>query len=430
MTAQGICPPLSKPSAVLLAWIERCGLCVLLAMPLMMFLGIAVCDVSIIAVGVLFLLRSCVLNDFSWLRARWLQLGLLLWLYLIAISAHALMSAALSFKEALPFGRFLFFAAGLEYWLLASEKNRRLLVYAMGAALLLIAFDILFTFLTGFSIVGKSAMQYAHYQHITWIWQRPYQRIMGLNGKMNSGIMLTWMSMPFLVAMLLYSVKHHFGWRVVLAALAVMVISTAILVSGERMALLELCLGYALIFVLIKPLRKILVIVGVFCIAMALLVLLRNPGLWSRNVASVLHAIATFSTNNYGNLFKAAWALFLHYPLFGVGLKQYFLISSLPEYASFNAINSHVQNVYLEFLSGAGLIGTLLFLGLLYCWARQFWKRRTIIKASPIALGVLIAFILRVWPFASTTSFFFAWGAITFWWMGAWLLALTREQEK
>jgi len=80
-------------------------------------------------------------------------------------------------------------------------------------------------------------------------------------------------------------------------------------------------------------------------------------------------------------------------------------------------------------LTGTGVIGTLLFLGLLYCWLQQFWRERTVISAAPVAIAVLIAFIIRIWPFASTTSFFFAWGAITFWWMGAWLLAITEEEK-
>lgn len=416
--------------AGLLPWIERLGCVVLLAMPLMMFLGIAICDAAIITIAVLFLLRSSVLRDFSWLHKSWVQFGLVLWVYLLIISPYALMSAKLSFKQALPFGRFVLFAAGLQFWLLRNKSYRHYLLYTLGAALLLISVDLIFTFLTGLSLVGKSSVQYQHLDHITWIWQRHYTRIVGLNGKMNNGTMLAWAAMPFIVCMLLnMHQKQDTLVKKILSAAAVLLISLAVLVTGERMALLELCLGYFLVFVWIKPLRLLLLGIGVLCVAIIFGVMWHSPGLWSRNVTQVIDAVTHIGTNDYGRISKAAMHMFYDHPLFGMGLKQYYLASLLPEYVSFNAVNSHAQNMYLEFLTGTGLCGSVLFLGLLYCWLRQFWDKRKVINASPIAIAVLIAFILRIWPFASTTSFFFAWGAITFWWMGAWLLAIIEEKE-
>jgi O-antigen ligase len=413
----------------LLSLLDKLGLVVLLAMPLMMFLGIAVCDAAIVAIAVMFVIRSVLTRDFAWLNTRWLQVGLVLWVYLIMISFYAVASTKLSLKQAVPFGRFLFFAAGLQYWLLDNERNRRYLLYAMGFALIFISFDVIFTFLTGLSIVGKSAVQYHASNHITWIWQRQYSRIVGLNGKMNNGIMLAWMSMPFLVYMLMTMMKRTSTAKVMLSGLTVLFISVAVLVTGERMALLELCLGYVLVFIFIKPLRKVLFIVAMACLVVGIAALWHSPGLWDRNVTQITQAITTLGTNDYGRIFRASMQIFADHPIFGIGLKQYYLISLLPQYVPFNAINSHVQNMYLEFITGTGTIGTLLFAGLLYFWIKQFWQGRAALKASVISIAVLIAFILRIWPLASTTSIFFAWGGMTFWWMAAWLLALTKEKH-
>ena len=208
-----------------------------------------------------------------------------------------------------------------------------------------------------------------------------------------------------------------------------MIICMAVFMTGERMALLELGLGLLLIFCLIKPLRLLMFIVGSFTLLAAILLVTHNPALWDRNVSQIHHSVVGFWDNDYGRIMRASWAIFSEHPLFGVGLKQYFLISKSPHYLHFNAINSHVQNIYLEFLTGTGVVGCLLFGALLYFWIKQFWQHRTAIKTAPILIAVLIAFILRSWPFASTTSFFFAWGAITFWWMGAWLLASLEEKQ-
>lgn len=410
-----------------LQWFDYMGLGVLLAMPLMMFFGIAVCDAAIIGIGVLFVLRSCMTRDFSWLQAPWLRVGLVLWAYLIVISFYAIASPKLSFKQAVPFGRFLFFAAGLQYWLLDQERHRRWMLYSMVAAAVFMATDLIFTFLTGFSLLGKSSVQWHHYDNLTWIWDRTYSRLYGLNGKMNSGIMLTWMALPVIALLLMTMLRFDRFYKTALSALAVVMISCAVLVTGERMALLELCLGYLFLLLLVKPLRKVLLFILPICIVIGSMVLWHSPGLWYRLVTTLSRNVVTFSSSSYGLILQASLHIFRDHPIFGIGLKQYYLTSLMPQYAHFNAVNSHAQNMYLEFLTGTGIIGSVLFLAVLYHWIRQWWQGRKVIQTSVIASAVLIAFILRVWPLASTTSFFFAWGGITFWWMAAWLLAVTKE---
>lgn len=419
----------SQAARLLLPWVERLGLAVLLAMPLMMFLGIAICDIAIISIASLFVIRSVLLRDFSWLGSKWVQAGLALWVYLIMISFYALMNSHLSFRQAVPFGRYVIFAAALQYWLLPSAEYRRYLLYAVTAAALFISIDIIFTFFTGLSLLGKSSVQYYTLDHVRWIWERHFTRIVGLNHKMNNGIMLAWVSMPAIVCLMMTMVNKKTLWRTLFSATAVIMICMAVFMTGERMALLELLLGMALIFCFIKPLRLLMIVVGAIAALVAIVLLTHSPALWDRNVSQIHLAILGFWNNDYGRITQASWAIFTDHPLFGVGLKQYFLLSTSPQYAHFNAVNSHVQNLYLEFLTGTGIVGCLLFGALLFFWLKQFWQRRHVILATPVLVAVLIAFLLRIWPFASTTSFFFAWGAITFWWMGAWLLASTEEQQ-
>lgn len=419
-------------TVLLVTWVERLGLLMLLAMPLLMFLGIATCDIAIVVIAGLFVLRSVLLKDFSWLRMRWLQIGLVLWLYMIVISPFAVIEAKLSFRQAIPFVRYLLFAAGLQCWLLAQPRYRRYLMHALGATLIFIAMNAFFSFITGLSLFGKNALQYYPEHHpVMWVWNREFQRLYGINGKFNAGILMAWTCMPFL-AFLLSRVKQATQFQDAIAPLlGVLLLTLAVLMTGERMALLETCFGILLMFFLMKSARKVFVGIAAVMVGCGVLLLLFKPGLWDRNVTTIYHSISHWGShdNAYGNILNAAWDIFLAHPLFGAGLKQYFLLSQTPHYMALNAWNTHVQNVYLEWLTGTGIIGTGLFLGLLFCWCQQFWQQRATLLASSVATGVLIAFILRIWPLASTTSFFFAWGGITFWWMGAWLLALTKTKE-
>ncbi len=419
-------------SVSLLGWIERLGLVMLLAMPLLMFLGIASCDIAIAAIAALFVLRSMLIKDFSWLRLRWVQIGLVLWLYMIAISPFALVETKLSFRQAIPFGRYLLFAVGLQCWLLAQPRYRRYFMYALGTTLVFIAINTLFAFVTGLSLFGQNALQYESAHHsVMWVWDRQFHRLYGINGKFNTGIMLAWTMIPFL-AFLLSRIKQSMHIQNAIAPLlGVLLLTLAVLMTGERMALLETCLGLFLIFCLMKSTRRVFLGIAVVMVGCGLLLLLFKPGLWDRNVTSIYENVSHWGAhdNAYANILRAAWDIFSTHPLFGVGLKQYFLLSQTPHYMALYAWNTHVQNMYLEWLTGTGIIGTALFFGLLVCWCKQFWQQRASLLASSVATGVLIAFILRIWPLASTTSFFFAWGGITFWWMGAWLLALTKPKE-
>lgn len=404
------------------------GLFFLLTMPLMMFCGIAICDISICAIAVLFLIRSIVFKDVAWIHIRWIQIALVLWVYVVVISFHAAVNVKASLSQAIPFGRFIFFAAGLQCWLLRSADYRRYLFYALVAALGLMTINTLFSFLTGLSLIGKSAIQYGHYHHIAWAWQRPYGRIMGINGKKSAGIMLTWIAMP-VFAFLADGMKKSKAGIFLMALLGVLLVLLTVSITGDRMALLECGFGYLLLLLSLPHLRWQLLMPGIIVLVLLLGAFVVEPGLYHRNVASLLQDILHFSHDDYGVVTKTAMAIFYHYPIFGAGLKQYTYLSASFESIHLSDLNTtHAQNIYLEWLTGSGMIGTLLFLSMLFCWCQQFFKQRALICGVPIVTGVLVAFVLRIWPLASTTSFFFSWGAITFWWMGAWLLAITDQK--
>ena len=404
--------------------LEKAGLFFLLAMPFLMFFGIAACDLAISAMAVLLLLRSSVAQDFSWLRLRWLQIALVLWLYMIILSFYAAVSVKASLSQAIPFGRFILFAASLQCWLLVSADYRRYMLYALTAALVLMTVNTLFVFLTGLSLLGKSAVQYQHYHHIVWFWHRPYGRLMGLNGKLSAGMMMVWVAMP-VFAFLAATMKSSKAGFCMLALIALLLMMTAISITGDRMAFLECAFGYCLLFLLLPDLRKYFIVPAAILVVLLAVVFLYDPGLYHRNVALIFADTTHFSHDAYGDIFKTALAIFAHHPVFGVGLKQYNNLSASALYSYLGGHNTHAQNMYLEWMTGTGLVGTLLFLSMLFCWLKQFIKARALIYGAPIAAGVLVAFLLRAWPLASTTSFFFSWGAITFWWMGAWLLAVT-----
>lgn len=408
-------------------WLNRIGLLLLCLMPLMIFLGIGVCDASITLIGVLFLVRSILTKDWSWLRQGWIIVALMLWAYLLLISPFAVASPKASFHQALPFGRFIIFAAALQVWLLAQEKNHHYLLTSLTWTLVFIAVNALFSFMTGLTLLGQNALQVGH--GFVWVWDRPYTRLMGINHKLNAGILMSWMAMP-VVAHIFSKIKIGFlNRQVVLAAGFYLLMILAIIVTGERIAMLEFFMGSILLFLFMPSARRYLLLSGVIGLALMGLLFLANQGIYHRQVGLVISTTDHIKHTPYGGILMTAWMIFKSHLWFGIGLKQYGFVSALPQYAALQGSNTHAQNIYLEFLSGTGVIGTLLLLSMMGCWVRSFWRGRHLIIVTPVIAGIFIAWFQRIWPLASTTSIFFSWGGVTFWWMAAWCMARLRHAK-
>ena len=125
-----------------------------------------------------------------------------------------------------------------------------------------------------------------------------------------------------------------------------------------------------------------------------------------------LGCIYLFGSGNYGSRFlvskdngsdnirrvqwQTAFIAFKEKPVLGYGMENYFsqqkriktdynLVS--PEHSAYN-YNGHSHNIYLEVLSGTGVIGFIFFMGWLITWAIEMFKAGGLTRAIVIPLGV------------------------------------------
>lgn len=423
---------LRRPCSLANMIIDRIGTVFLLILPLMVFLGIALGDIAMTTIGVLFVLRSVINKEAAWLRESWIRLALALWLFLV-VSSFFVTYPKQAFSQALPFVRFILFGAGLQFWLLADQKRRQWGLYALGITLIFIAFNTIFSYVSGYNFFGKTVFQKGVHFNGHWVWNRisqpgSYARLKGINGKLNAGTMMTWLSFPF-IAFLLTRVKEATVLKRFWSAAGILLILLAVMLTGERMPFLEMGLGFVLLFFMLPSFRLLLAICGGLILLMFAGAMLIDHHLWNRDVLTVIGQAGALGHNVYGGIFAAAFDMFKHHPVAGVGLKQFQYLCSQAPYAVFQGCNTHPQNIYLEWLSGTGLIGTILFLGIMFCWIKKFWQSRRLLAVMPVAVAAIVGFFIRAWPIASTTSFFFAWGGVSFWWMGAWALAAIEDKK-
>ena len=127
--------------------------------------------------------------------------------------------------------------------------------------------------------------------------------------------------------------------------------------------------------------------------------------------------------------------VFKAYPITGAGLRQFRVIchearfGATDETTLASRCNQHTHNMYLEWLSESGLIGFGLFMSIIILILHKAFAHYRTLRTNPLFIGLLITLFIRLWPLASTTSFFTSWSAVPFWLTAGWLLAIIHHKE-
>ncbi|MDP1574271.1 MAG: O-antigen ligase family protein [Coxiellaceae bacterium] len=417
------------------SWLFKITFVLLMLLPIATYSGIGICDLVLSSVAFLFCFYSAVQKNFAWLKEKWFQLFLALWILLI-IKSFFTLTPAMSLSQSLPFIRFALFALALQYWLLTKSYQHKLLAIALSITLALMCIDGFFELYTGKDFLGHHYIGAASALH-------GFGRAVSLNGKQNLGA-ITMMLMFPAIAYLLNNPSRKTIWNY-LAWLLVLIVCTLVPLTGERNATLEMALGFTLLFFWCPIIRKKLLLLLVTLLVLMFSFVSVNNAMHDRLVTSLANVAVDVlhqkqetkpEAKIYALLMDTGWNFFKENPITGIGLKQFAVYcKQAPETVAVtkqigNTCITNGQNVYLEFLSETGIIGASLFLLMFGLWLNYFCTGFQVIRLNPIIIGALIACLLRMWPLASTSSFFFSWAGISFWWMGGWVLAYLKMQKK
>lgn len=399
------------------------------AVPFGLIIGRAPAEIIMSLVSMAFLIHSTMQRDFSWLRQKWVRLAIITWLYLILAGLLSVYDVSAGLKRGLEWGRFPLFAIAFGNWLLPLDQDFKLLKRMLIILLPLVAIDALFQFVTGTSLSGYPRASYMG-------------RLTGPFGKENMVVgnylgRLAWPAIGLVFAMVLPLINkdtvNRESWKNKLWLLAPLglasLLGITILVTGERMAALLFLLAAGVFWLGAKGFRKIILATGSVFTAIAVLIVLMNPGLQNRLITFSLPVVEDFSQSSYGAIVHNAFIAWKSSPLTGVGPKNFFTACEMngltggfvDEAVKGNKFSCarHPHNPYLEWLAETGLIGLGLFISLIILWAAKIYRN---LKHSPLplyytGLGFGVGLIPFLWPLMASTSFFINWSAILFWWV-------------
>ena len=289
-------------SAVVERW-----LVLLVPVALVSLSGVA--DVFCSVLGILFLVRAVVQRSVAWLYRPWVTAFLILWIYLCLRSIVAA-RALESLGEAAILLRYPVFAIAVSQ-ILRNEDDRERLATVMAWSVLFLSADAILQYCVGYDIVGQP--------------QLGGVRLTGPFGRPRVGITVAWLFLPPLLALVQ---RRQWLWATALGCTSVL----AIILSGERMALVTLGLDVVGLLVLLPQWRRpILAVVGAGA-ALLILVIAVKPVIYQREVASTLQIATRFDQSPYGVIWNSDFAIASEYPIFGVGMKNYRYVCPDPSF--------------------------------------------------------------------------------------------------
>lgn len=373
-------------------------------LPLLLAFKGAPPDIAVSVIAALFLGWSALRRDFSWTREWWVRAALALWAYSVARAVFT-PEPWYALREALPWVRFVLFAAALSHWTLRREKTRRMMFISLFCAVGFLGADALLQYFTGRDLLGVPYTDTPEHG----------LRLYGPYGRPIVGIMIAWLIFPCFA----YVAAGRKVWLALPVALAFF----AVVLSGERMALMLLGLGLALSFIFLGRARKIILVAGIMAALGAGGVFLAFPKVFERQIKSTVAVAGNLGGTPYGKIWEAALKMGSGNLLFGVGTNHYEIECKKVGYKdSEERCLKHPHNPYIEWFSENGLIGLGLWLALVILWLMRIFRDKPWRRDAATA-GAVVALLLRLWPIASTTSFFINWGAIPMWMMAGWVVS-------
>ena len=301
--------------------------------------------------------------------------------FLLAFAAVAVISLVINIdlvpKPSKNFGRvkyFLFGACGIfvmRAWLKeASDKSKKILLN------------------TFFLSIVAAGIYMIYQSSIT-----TNDRVSGFTNTMRYGYGTAMILLPILSAILQKDgINKWFNWK--FAAIALLLGFIGMYLTETRGALLGFLVGLPFVFYFWKP--KLGLVVGTILIVVGSSLAFNYFFSNETNTTANTNRLLMNKNNKSDKIRKSQWTAAIiatkEKPAFGYGLSNYHSqlkrIKHQYDLPEKHYDDAHSHNLFLEVMSGTGLIGFFLFLGWIITWAFESFRSNSLIRSLIVPLGV------------------------------------------
>ena len=331
----------------------------------------------------------------------------IIYLYLIFNSFIAI-NFEISASRNFGFIRFILLFLAINYLFSFSDKTKKIFIF-WSLVILIVAFDSFIEFFLGRNILGYGEL-YGE-RIVSFFKDEPI-----VGGFINGFI--------FIIIGFYFDqfIKKDLKYKIFLCAI-ILILFFAVVITGERSNTIKLFLGLFLFFVLNKELGLKTKIITIGCIFTFFFIILVNSNyLKSRYYGGFIYHLLDserlsifLQKQQYFELYKSGYAVFKDYPIFGVGNKNYRVVTIRDEFIKKDyEVSTHPHQVYFEILSEHGIFGTVILLSLIFYMVFKNLKI-IILSRNSIQLGSLIFLIINFIPLLPSGSFFGDLNSTLFW---------------
>lgn len=180
----------------------------------------------------------------------------------------------------------------------------------------------------------------------------------------------------------------------------------SILLTGERSNTIKAILGISIIFIFYKNLNIKKKVITLLAMLLIIFILISNSLFLKARFISQINSLSIKQNNIYFQLYESGFEVFKNNKFFGVGNKNY-RVETCKQINTNNKYicTTHPHQIYFEFLSEHGIIGTFIILSIFY---KLIFSKIlvTIREKNYVKIGSLVYLILVFTPIIPSGAFF------------------------
>jgi O-antigen ligase len=321
-------------------------------------------------------------------------------IYCILVSIFVAKDIFSSFESSLFYFRIGVFSCLIWYLIEQEKKILNYFYYALVISFSVLLVDGYIQFFIGTNIVGLPRTQ---------------DRISSFFS--DELIMGSYLSRLFPLLFALFIAKEKKKLELYFMCLFFILLSTLVLISGERAAFFSYFLSFIFIVIFMKSYTKLRLTISVGSLILIIIIISSSERLKNRMLFDPSSTIMTsIFTPAHDSLIRTAYNMFLDKPLVGHGPKMFRVICKDEKYAvGISPCMTHPHNFYVQLLAETGIIGFSflfsVFVYVLYCVYKQF--KSVILKKkrhlTDYQVCLLAGILITVWPLTTNGNFFHNW---------------------
>ena len=375
--------------------------CSILFLPILFILGSPFINFITILFTIIFLNHCYRVNQWEWLKEKWILIFLIFWIYNV-INSFLSIDVTAALRSSFFYLRFLFFSLCIFYLGFKFLPFKKIIFFWI-IIIAFVSFDIYFQYFIGFDLFGYKAEHGPRYSG-------PF------GNELIAGSYLS-RFLPLIIPLLIITSKKNKKNSILIPIFLILLIFS-VLLTGERASFLFL-LEFLILYFIFLFRNKISVLLKIFIPTLISLALLINlPGIKDR-YSDLYNILINFEQSSYGKLYSSGIQVWKLNPINGVGFKNFRVNCDIQVVdLSDNThplCSTHPHNLYLEILSETGIIGFLLFCFFILFLLKKILKQLNFNKNEILKIVPVIILFLLIWPISTAGSFYTSWNGLYFW---------------